>query len=407
MRIRLFGLAVVVVLSLVVLIAGCAGVPPTPTPGSPGSSGPTPPVVSPSTTPTQATPKEGMTSPDYAVHVFLWGSPAVERDLRLAKEAGFTWIKQMFQWNYIEGNGKGKFGWDEPDRIVKAAEKVGVKILARVDIAPNWARDPSSDLTVSGPPKNAKDFADFLFALASRYRKGSSHGRIHAYQIWNEPNLAREWGGKQPDPKQYVELLKAGYQAIKKADPNALVITAGLSPTTATGAIAMPDIEFIKEMYKAGAKDYFDVLGAHGAGYKAPPEMSPDEVAANPELSNFGEGAAGRVYCFRHVEDVRQVMVEHGDEAKKVAVLEFGWTSDPRPGSFYHWHAVTEEQKAEYIVRAYQYAAKNWRPWIGVMSVIYIANPNWGPQDEQYYWSITNPDGTMRPAYEAIKRMPK
>ena len=43
---------------------------------------------------------------------------------------------------------------------------------------------------------------------------------------------------------------------------------------------------------------------------------------------NHGEGAAGRIYCFRHVEDVRQVMVANGDSAKRLAVLEFGWTTD-------------------------------------------------------------------------------
>ncbi len=33
-------------------------------------------------------------------------------------------------------------------------------------------------------------------------------------------------------------------------------------------------------MYDAGAADYFDVLGVHAPGFKAPPEMSPDEVMA-------------------------------------------------------------------------------------------------------------------------------
>ena len=41
------------------------------------------------------------------------------------------------------------------------------------------------------------------------------------------------------------------------------------------------------------------------------------------------------------------------------------------------------------------------------MTVIYIASPQWTASDEQYYWSITNPDGTARPAYTALKAMPK
>lgn len=344
--------------------------------------------------------------PEYSAHVLLWGNPQAERDLKLAKDAGFESVKQMFQWNYIEPDSKGKFEWNEPDRLAKLAEKLALKIVARVDIAPLWSRDPASDLKVSGPPRNLKDFSEFMYALASRYKKGSPQGRIHAYEIWNEPNLAREWGGKPPSPKEYLDLLKTGYEAVKRADPDAIVISAGLSPTTASGNIAMPDEQFLKAIYDAGASAYFDVLGVHGAGYKAPPEKSPDEVAADPSL-NHGEGVAGRIYCFRHVEDLRKIMIQYGDEKKKVAVMEFGWTSDNRPGSPYLWHSVTEEQKADYIVRAFQFAAKNWSPWIGPMTVIYVCSPLWTPKDEQYYWCISNPDGTLRPAYEAVQRMPK
>jgi len=347
-----------------------------------------------------------MRSPDYSVQVFLWGSPHVERDLRLAKEAGFTWIKQMFQWNYIEGRGKGKFEWNEPDRLVKAARQEGLKILARVDIAPEWARDKSTDLKVSGPPKNNEDFGEFIHALVERYKPGSPFGEISAFQIWNEPNLAFEWGGQQPDPVAYTRLLKVAYEAAKRANPDALIISAGLSPTTARGRIALPDSEFLKAMYDAGAKSYFDILGAHGAGYKAPPELSPDEIGRDPRY-NHNEPGAGRIYGFRHVEDVRKIMVDNGDGAKRVSVLEFGWTSDPRPDSPYKWHSVSEDEKASYIVRAFRYAKENWAPWIGVMSLIYIADSQWTDKNEQYHWAITRPDGGLRPAYIAFQQMPK
>ena len=60
------------------------------------------------------------------------------------------------------------------------------------------------------------DFGDFCGALADRYR-----GRIGAYQIWNEPNLSREWGDEAPDPAGYTALLRVCYQAIKAVDPQA------------------------------------------------------------------------------------------------------------------------------------------------------------------------------------------
>lgn len=383
-------------LAIGILLAACA---------TPSTPAPTQLPAAPSPTPQPRGPAI-MRSPDYGVQVFLWGSPHLERDLRLAKEAGFTWIKQMFQWNYMEGQGKGKLEWNEPDRIVKAATQAGLKVLARVDIAPVWARDKSTDLKVSGPPKSNEDFGEFIFALVDRYKPGSPYGEIHAFQIWNEPNLAYEWGGQPPDPVAYTRLLKVAYEAAKRANPDAVVIAAGLSPTTARGRIAMPDTEFLKTMYDAGAKGYFDVLGAHAAGYRAPPELSPDEIAGDLRY-NHNEPGAGRIYGFRHVEDLRKIMVDNGDSAKRVAVLEFGWTSDSRPDSPYKWHSVSEDEKAAYAVRAFRYAKENWAPWVGVMTLIYIADPLWTEKNEQYYWAITKPDGSLRPAYLAIQQMPK
>ena len=81
-------------------------------------------------------------------------------------------------------------------------------------------------------------------------------------------------------------------------------------------------------------------------------------------------------------------------------MLEFGWTSDPRPDSPYYWHAVDERRRPTTWCGAYQYAKANWSPWIGLMSLIYIGNPDWTENDEQWYWSITNPDiGSPRTAY--------
>jgi hypothetical protein len=81
-----------------------------------------------------------------------------------------------------------------------------------------------------------------------------------------------------------------------------------------------------------------------------------------------------------------------------------GWTTDLRPDSAYRWHAVSPEQQAEYLVNAHQWAKEHWTPWIGPMTTIYLAKPDWTPADEQYWWSITNPDGTARPAFESLKR---
>jgi hypothetical protein len=334
-------------------------------------------------TPRPPSPVPGMASPDYGVQAFLWWRDEVaHRDLGLVRDAGFTWVKQWFAWDDIEGRGKGQYDWSTADRIVDQVEEFGLNLIVRVDHEPEWA----------GPaPGNIEHFADFLSTMATRYK-----GRIRAYQVWNEPNLAREWGDKPPNAGEYTQMLKRAHEVIKKADPNAIVVSAGMAPTTELSQRAVPDTRFIQSMYNAGAQPYFDMLGAHGAGYRAPPEMDPGQVANDPNYYNVGDpncpGDACRIYSFRHVEDLRQIMVNNGDANKRVVVLEFGWTRDERPNSPYHWHRVDDQfMQGDYMVRAYEYAKQNWKPWIAVMSLIYMPDAKWTQNDEQYWWSIMRP----------------
>ncbi len=343
-------------------------------------------------------PRPALDTPEYGMQVFVWWSDeeTVERDIKLVADADFGWIKQNVGWRDIEkfeGLQPEHWDWALADRVVDYAERYGLEVLFRLDRQPLWANKHRN-----GPPENLDDFGQFCGALAERYR-----GRVRAYQVWNEPNLAREWAQRRPNPAEYVELLKTCYVAIKAADPKAIVISAGLAPTGTDNEQAMPDDAFLRGMYEAGAAPYFDLLGLHAPGYKAPPEISPDEAADNPEYGGQ------RAFAFRHVEDMRGIMEEYGDAEKQIAIVEFGWTSDPRKDSDYHWHAVTEQEKAEYLVRAFRYARDNWSHWVGLMVVVYVADPSWTPEDEQYWWAITDPaaESLLRPAYEALRNMEK
>jgi hypothetical protein len=336
-------------------------------------------------------------SPDYGIHLFMWWKPDTAlRDLGLVQDMGFTWVKQKFAWREIEGIQKGEFDWFRTDFIVDYVEQAGLNLLVRLDQQPFWAEPADNPYQTNQPPGDYQDFADYCGAVATRYR-----GRIQAYQVWNEPNLSREWGLRPPNPAEYTELLRVCYEAIKAADPAAIVISAGLAPTGTSSPEAMPDTDFLRGMYAAGAADYFDVLGLNAPGYGAPPELDPAEAERDPQYGG------GRWFAFRHVEDMRALMVAEGDGAKQVAILEMGWTLD-QVNPEYAWYAVDEQTQADYLVRAYQYAADHWQPWIGVMTTIYIADWEWRAEThEQWWWSIVLPDGTPRLAYYALRDMPK
>lgn len=326
----------------------------------------------------------------------MWWRPEIgQRDLRLINEMGFAWVKQGIAWRDVETVEKGAYDWWKPDKIVEQTEEAGLKLLVRLDRQPFWSQENPDPPLSNAPPADLDDFGDFCHAVAERYR-----GRIHAYQVWNEPNLSREWGKQPPDPVAYTALLRVCTEAIREADPEAIIISAGLAPTGTSSAEAMPDTTFLEGMYDAGAAAYFDVLGLNAPGYKAPPELSPAVAATEAEYGR------GRWFAFRHVEDMREIMVANGDAKKQVAILEMGWILEQDLHDTYTWHGVTEAQQAEYLVGAYEYAREHWQPWIGLMTTVYIADPDWTPEeDEQWWWAITLPDGTPRPAYKALKEM--
>ena len=128
---------------------------------------------------------------------------------------------------------------------------------------------------------------------------------------------------------------------------------------------------------------------------------------AAPEVGPDDEAALQRWFTFRRIEDLRKIMLKHGDEARQMAVMEFGYTTEALNPD-YRWFAVTEEERADLLVRAYEYAIANWRPWIGLMTLIYLPDRAWLREDEQYWWSIVEPDtGLPRQAFIDLANMRK
>jgi hypothetical protein len=365
-----------------------------PLPISPSPVPPPAPVAPVTPAPGKLSPQP-VPSPDYGLSMFLWGQPATtERDLKIATGANFRWQKTLFQWRSIEGAGKGIYDWSESDRVVKASAANGVKIIARIDFQPTWAR---RDGARNGPPDNYQDYADFISAFASRYKAGSPIGTVDAIEVWNEVNIEREWGNQtinRQSAADYVQFLTLAYRAAHAANPSVTIVTAGLSPTGVKTNNAWDDAEFMQWMFDAGLKGgvNYDALGAHGNTQA--PEV---EVELN-SLPAFGHPS----FYFRRIEQLRDIQVKAGDANRQIWLLEFGWTADKIHGN-YSWFAVSEEKKADNIVRAFQYARKNWTPWIGVMTLWTLSDPGWTTDREEYWWAINNPDGSPRAALTAVR----
>src|SRR5690606_11454144 len=128
------------------------------------------------------------------------------------------------------------------------AKFYGLDLIVRLDQSPRWTAPHSPDETLNPVPERLEDFQHFAFEVARRYA-----GEVRGYILWNEPNLAIEWGGRRPSPSEYAALLQAGAEAIREADPETLIVAAGLATTTRNDAVAVDDLRFLEGMYAAGA----------------------------------------------------------------------------------------------------------------------------------------------------------
>jgi hypothetical protein len=330
----------------------------------------------------------------YGVNLFLHKEVEVwkiEETLRMVQEANIPWIKQEFPWQEIEFQ-KGYFfddkwsksAWDKFDVIVDLADKYGLEVIARVSHPPAWAKAEDG----SGPLKDNNDLADFANALLEHY-----NGRIQYVQVWNEPNLAAEWvPDKAVDPAGYAEMMKTFYPSVKAAHPDAIILSAPLAITLEGPELRgnMNDLDYWNGLYDAGIKGNFDVASANAYGLDQPPEAEP-----GPRTLNF-----------RRVELLREIMVENGDADKAIWLNEYAWNASPESlpeEEKNYWRHVSEETQAEWTVRGVNYAREFW-PWVGVMSIWYFRQVgDVPPEKAEYYFRMVNPDFTIVPIYDAVK----
>ena len=334
----------------------------------------------------------------YGVQAHAFGG--LEKVVNAINDLGFGWLKQQVRWEQTEGS-KGDYGWPGLDKIADACNAAGVRVLFSVVAAPPWSRGGKSGI---GPPDNYQDFADFMGAMAAHFK-----GRVHAYEIWNEQNLKREWEGAPLSAVDYVRLLKGAYQAIKAADPNAIVVSGAPTPTGINdGSWAIDDRVYLQQMYNAGLRYYCDAVGAHPSGYANPPDVYYTGGDFDPSRGYDDHPS----FFFRNtMEDYYRIMAAMGDGGKRIWATEFGWpTTDgmgvgPNPG--YEFAAnINESQQADYIVRAYTWS----RGW-GHAGVMFLWNlnfwPTTGPKNEMAKYGIVRGDWSPRPAYIALRNLPK
>ncbi len=333
----------------------------------------------------------------YGFNVFWRGDNASadfnSKTIDAVKGAGFNWVRIQIQWQAMEPQ-KNQYDPLPLDRLIQQYQGSNVKILASVVKAPDWALDPSGKALLA----NYADWEGFMHFLAERYK-----GKIQAWEIWNEENLASEMGGTVR-LDDYAHLLEGGYDGVKMADPNAIVVFGGLTPTGVNDPkVAIDDQIYLQHFYQYKQGYYtkfFDVLGMHVSATNNPPDTM---YPANPGPDGWSNDPS---FYFRRAEQLHQVQVENRD-TRPAWITEFGWTTKNEAKGYEYGADVTPQNQADYLVGAFDWAKKNW-PWTAAM---FVWNLNYSvvspPSDEKYPWAVLNSDWSPRPAYTALKNMPK
>ncbi len=337
----------------------------------------------------RATPQEPQTVvsdlPQLCVHTRLIDEVQawkIQRSLQLVREMGAGTIVEFFPWAYVEA-APGRYDWQQADRIMRHARNQGLRVIARMGLVPAWARqghDDSRPGTLNTLPRAARDdFAGFVARFAQRYREELKH-----LVIWNEPNLAFEWGFEAVTAAGYADLLRTVYQAVRAVNPDMLVLAAGPAPTLepAGSPRGSNDLMWLEALYAAGAAQWSDGLALHSYGFTQPPGVRPSADRLN----------------FRRVELHREIMLRHAGPDTPLFLTETGWNDSPR-----HELAVSPALRIQYTLDALQFARDNW-PWLESLClwVLRYPAPAWNWRDG---YTLVTPEFLKKPVSHAIRNL--
>ncbi len=294
----------------------------------------------------------------------------------MLKDMGASWAVEYFPWDQLQPKGPDHYDWSHTDLVIANARKYGIRLIARIDAVPQWAR-PSGTTSKYLDEAHYVDYANFVSTFAQRYQ-----GSVDYIVVWNEPNLSFEWGFRPVDPAGYVRLLSIVYRAVKAAAPGVRIAFAGLAPTNEPpgSPVGLSDLSFLEQAYQAGASQFSDAIAVHSYGLNLPPSDPPESDKIN----------------FRRTELLHRIALQHGDGAKPFLITEGGWNDSKR------WiYGVTPAQRVRYTVEAYDMAWNNW-PWLQAMCLwaFRFVRPTYTYQDS---YTFVDFDFEPKPIYEAIR----
>lgn len=298
----------------------------------------------------------------YGGHIANLSDATIQR----MREAGMTWIKKQVRYQPgVDVTG-----------IINAAHGAGFRVLLGIVGDPAQVMDPGYQ----------DAFAAYLGSVAA--------AGADAIEVWNEPNIDREWPAGSISPQAFTGLLRRAYAAIKAANPNTLVISGAPAPTGFFGGCSgagCDDNLFIAGMAAAGAASYIDCVGIHYNEGIVPPSAT----------SGDPRGSSG--HYTRYLGSMITTYNRAFGGARPLCFTELGYLSPegfaPLPGGFAWAENVTVAQQAAWLADAVRIAGSRGARLVIVWNVdftTYGADPMAG-------YAMIRPDGSC-PACAALGR---
>jgi polysaccharide biosynthesis protein PslG len=324
------------------------------------------------------------------------------------------WTKAQVRWKDFQPDQndwtKAQNNWQLLDAFTADANKKGLSILYGIMDAPEWSRTViKADKT--GPPDDFTQAAAFFKKVIARYK-----GCVQAIEVWNEMNIDREWTtpAGSISAADYVKLLNVVVPAIRAVDPNIMIVMGALAPTGITKAgESMDDFAYMDQFVAAGGPAMVDCIGVHLNGYNMPPDKEWN-AGYNDPTAKF----RGPFDNPNHSWSFKSTLFGYYQRTNKPqCVTEFGWASmenlgvQGNPPGFEFALDNTEKEQSDWIVQGFQIMRDAGFVKFGIVyNLDYIQKigqkPNEAGGDPATY-SIIHPDGSPRPAFDAIAQMTK
>ncbi|MEW5995901.1 MAG: cellulase family glycosylhydrolase, partial [Candidatus Zixiibacteriota bacterium] len=176
----------------------------------------------------------------------------------------------QFRWEDIEKN-KGTYDWTVPDRFVRVVQEQGIQLLVLVHPYAAWDQPTKNNFNYN-KPNDMDSFKTFITAMVERYDNDGTSDMtglkypIKYYEIGNEPE-GPSFGDSPGTYNDFMDTVKAAYDAAKAAYPSVKIVIGGASPAYNTISTSMADTmldNFWKGAFnRSNVSSYFDVFNFH------------------------------------------------------------------------------------------------------------------------------------------------